>query len=130
MARLVEAAYGCADFAGGGGIRLAFEPEPGMFIDTMDKSRRAARKVNPPELRPDSDVGHLVCNGRAADRRPHPPVAGLAVERPHRGHAAGRPRPPDVRPARGGLRRSRSFSAWEIGHQVHGVDLDMTSAQP
>ncbi|MFO0938125.1 MAG: TIM barrel protein [Gemmataceae bacterium] len=37
MARLVEECLTLADYAAKQNVRLAFEPEPGMFIDTMDR---------------------------------------------------------------------------------------------
>src|SRR5687767_8320040 len=39
------------------------EPEPGMFIDTMDKFAELHAKVNHPAFGLTVDVGHLVCNG-------------------------------------------------------------------
>src|SRR5687767_15422333 len=39
------------------------EPEPGMFIDTMDKFAELHAKVNHPAFGLTLDVGHLVCNG-------------------------------------------------------------------
>jgi sugar phosphate isomerase/epimerase len=44
-------------------LRLAFEPEPGMFIDTMDKFAELHARVNHPSFGLTIDVGHLVCNG-------------------------------------------------------------------
>ena len=63
MARLVEACLRLSDFAGDRGIRLAFEPEPGMFIDTMDKFAELHGKVNRRNFGLTLDVGHLVCMG-------------------------------------------------------------------
>ncbi|HEX3152713.1 MAG TPA: sugar phosphate isomerase/epimerase family protein [Gemmataceae bacterium] len=63
MARLVEACLRLSDFAGDRGIRLAFEPEPGMFIDTMDKFAELHGKVNRKNFGLTLDVGHLVCMG-------------------------------------------------------------------
>lgn len=63
MARLVEACLRLSDFAEGRGIRLAFEPEPGMFIDTMDKFAELHGKVNRRNFGLTLDVGHLQCNG-------------------------------------------------------------------
>ena len=42
---------------------LAFEPEPGMFIDTMDKYAELHRRVDHPAFGLTIDVGHLHCNG-------------------------------------------------------------------
>ncbi|MGL4549945.1 MAG: sugar phosphate isomerase/epimerase family protein [Gemmataceae bacterium] len=45
------------------GVRLAFEPEPGMFIDTMAKFERLFETVNHPRFGLTLDVGHLHCLG-------------------------------------------------------------------
>jgi L-ribulose-5-phosphate 3-epimerase len=63
MARLVEACHRLCDFADGRRVRLAFEPEPGMFIDTMDKFAELHGKVNRPNFGLTLDIGHLHCNG-------------------------------------------------------------------
>jgi sugar phosphate isomerase/epimerase len=65
MARLVEACLRLSDFAGDRSIRLAFEPEPGMFIDTMDKFAELHGKVNRKNFGLTLDVGHVVCTGEA-----------------------------------------------------------------
>lgn len=61
--RLVD---GCQELAGKAEkweIRLAFEPEPGMFIDTMAKYAELHRRVNNPAFGLTLDVGHLHCQG-------------------------------------------------------------------
>ncbi|QDU22140.1 sugar phosphate isomerase/epimerase family protein [Urbifossiella limnaea] len=63
MSRLVEMCKRLADAAAAAGVRLAFEPEPGMFIDTMDKFAELHAKVNHPAFGLTIDIGHLVCNG-------------------------------------------------------------------
>jgi sugar phosphate isomerase/epimerase len=63
MSRLVEGCKRLADYAATRNVRLAFEPEPGMFIDTMDKFAELHAKVNHPAFGLTIDVGHLVCNG-------------------------------------------------------------------
>jgi L-ribulose-5-phosphate 3-epimerase len=63
MARLVECCEGLALYADESNVRLAFEPEPGMFIDTMDKFAELHAKVTHPAFGLTVDVGHLVCNG-------------------------------------------------------------------
>jgi len=45
------------------GIRLAFEPEPGMLIDTMDAFRELHEGVNHPFFGLTLDIGHLQCMG-------------------------------------------------------------------
>lgn len=62
MNRLVDGCRQLADHAASKGVRLAFEPEPGMFIDTMDKFAELHARVNHPAFGLTIDVGHLVCN--------------------------------------------------------------------
>lgn len=62
MNRLVEGCKRLADWAAKRNVRLAFEPEPGMFIDTMDKFAELHSRVNHPAFGLTIDVGHLVCN--------------------------------------------------------------------
>jgi L-ribulose-5-phosphate 3-epimerase len=61
MTRLVDGCKRFSDAAAQKNIRLAFEPEPGMFIDTMDKFAELHDKVNHPNFGLTLDVGHLVC---------------------------------------------------------------------
>src|SRR5262245_17588454 len=63
MARLVEGCARLCDYAATRKVRLAFEPEPGMFIDTMDKFAELNGRVNHPAFGLTIDVGHLHCNG-------------------------------------------------------------------
>ena len=63
MDRLAEGCKRLADWAAANAVRLAFEPEPGMFIDTMDKFAELHARVNHPAFGLTVDVGHLVCNG-------------------------------------------------------------------
>lgn len=44
-------------------VRLAFEPEPGMFIDTMSRFAALHERVNHPQFGLTLDVGHLHCLG-------------------------------------------------------------------
>ena len=43
------------------GVRLSFEPEPGMFIDTMARFEELHRHVNHPLFGLTLDVGHVHC---------------------------------------------------------------------
>ncbi len=43
------------------GIAVGFEPEPGMFIDTMDKFQELRERCPSPQLKLTLDVGHLHC---------------------------------------------------------------------
>jgi sugar phosphate isomerase/epimerase len=61
--RLLEGTNRLCDYAGPKGVRLAFEPEPGMFIDTMDKFAQFVDDLARPELGLTLDVGHLHCQG-------------------------------------------------------------------
>ncbi len=51
------------DYARRAGVRLSFEPEPGMFIDTMDKFDALERRLNDPQFGLTLDVGHVHCLG-------------------------------------------------------------------
>ncbi len=61
--RLAEACTRLADHAAGRGVRLAFEPEPGMFIDTMERFAELRERVAHPAFGLTIDVGHLHCQG-------------------------------------------------------------------
>jgi len=63
MARLIEYCRRLADYAGERGIELAFEPEPGMFIDTMPKFAELHSRVKRANFGLTLDLGHLVCQG-------------------------------------------------------------------
>jgi sugar phosphate isomerase/epimerase len=59
--RLVDCCRRLCDKAEKCGVRLAFEPEPGMFIDTMDKFAELHRRVDHANFGLTLDVGHLHC---------------------------------------------------------------------
>jgi sugar phosphate isomerase/epimerase len=61
--RLTDGCRRLCDHAEARGVRLAFEPEPGMFIDTMDRWAELARRVDHPRLGLTIDIGHLHCQG-------------------------------------------------------------------
>jgi len=63
MNRLVDECKRLCQYAEEQVMRLAFEPEPGMFIDTMDKFAELHGRVNHPHFGLTLDVGHLVCLG-------------------------------------------------------------------
>jgi sugar phosphate isomerase/epimerase len=69
MDRLAEGCHRLCEYAARRGVRLAFEPEPGMFIDTMDLFAVLRERVAHPQLGLTIDVGHLHCQGevRIAD---------------------------------------------------------------
>lgn len=43
------------------GVLIAFEPEPGMFIDTTSRFERLKQWVDSPNLKMTMDLGHLFC---------------------------------------------------------------------
>lgn len=63
MERLVEGCRRLCEYAAGKNIRLAFEPEPGMLIDTMERFAELHGHVNHPLFGLTIDVGHLHCQG-------------------------------------------------------------------
>lgn len=63
MRRLVDGCRRLADHAAALGVRLAFEPEPGMFIDTLGRFAELYQRVSHPVFGLTIDVGHLVCTG-------------------------------------------------------------------
>ena len=63
MGRLVEGCRRLCDYASERAVRLAFEPEPGMFIDTMARFAELAGRVAHPAFGLTMDVGHLHCQG-------------------------------------------------------------------
>lgn len=63
MARLADECRQLADHAAGLGQRIAFEPEPGMLVDTMGRYAELAGRVDHPAFGLTLDVGHLHCLG-------------------------------------------------------------------
>ena len=63
--RLVGECQSLADYAAERGVRLAFEPEPGMLIDTMARFADLHAAVNHSAFGLTLDLGHLVCQGEA-----------------------------------------------------------------
>jgi L-ribulose-5-phosphate 3-epimerase len=63
MKRLVEGCKRLVERAERMRVVLAFEPEPGMFIDTMEKFAEVHSRVNHSAFGLTIDIGHLVCNG-------------------------------------------------------------------
>jgi L-ribulose-5-phosphate 3-epimerase len=63
MDRLVEGCRQLCARAAAANVRLAFEPEPGMFIDTMARFARLQRRVEHEHFGLTIDVGHLHCQG-------------------------------------------------------------------
>jgi sugar phosphate isomerase/epimerase len=69
--RLVSGLAPVLDRAAARGMPLGFEPEPGMFIDTLSRYGRLLERAGDPDgLRLTVDLGHLECMGeRPADLR-------------------------------------------------------------
>lgn len=63
MERLVDNCLRLADFAQTRGVRLAFEPEPGMFIATMAQFAAFFESMRSSGFGLTLDVGHLFCQG-------------------------------------------------------------------
>jgi sugar phosphate isomerase/epimerase len=68
FSRLVGGLAELIDYANSAGVVLAFEPEPGMFIDTMARyadllEELAANRVDSSRFKLTIDVGHLHCLG-------------------------------------------------------------------
>ncbi len=61
--RLLAGCRELADYAGQREIRLAFEPEPGMFIDTMPLFGELHGRLGHPAFGLTLDIGHLHCQG-------------------------------------------------------------------
>lgn len=59
--RLVAGLQDLLRHAEGTDVRLAFEPEPGMLIDTMDQFRRLHEAIAHPQFGLTLDVGHVYC---------------------------------------------------------------------
>lgn len=61
LERLAEGCRELSDYAGERGVKLAFEPEPGMFIDTFDRFAELREKVRGENFGLTVDVGHVHC---------------------------------------------------------------------
>lgn len=67
--RLIDGCCALCDHANRQAVRLAFEPEPGMFIQTGDEFQRLLDAVDHPLFGLTLDVGHVHClqDGSVAD---------------------------------------------------------------
>jgi sugar phosphate isomerase/epimerase len=68
MGRLVEGCRALCTHADARQVRLGFEPEPGMFIDTMARFAELYERVGHPRFGLTLDVGHLHCQGEGPVR--------------------------------------------------------------
>jgi len=89
MERLVEGCLRLCDYAAARGVRLAFEPEPGMFVDSMRRFAELQERVKHPQFGLTIDVGHLHCQGETpiADHLRHwsPLLWNIHIEDMRRG---------------------------------------------
>lgn len=71
--RLTTSLRELLDYARGANVRLSFEPEPGMLIDTMDKFAALEQELHDPLFGLTLDVGHVHClgDGSAAEHILH-----------------------------------------------------------
>jgi sugar phosphate isomerase/epimerase len=60
---LVEGLQRTINYAAEHQVKLGFEPEPGMFIDTMSRYQELLDHVDAPHFLLTLDVGHLHCLG-------------------------------------------------------------------
>jgi L-ribulose-5-phosphate 3-epimerase len=61
MKRIVQAMKPVLDHAEQAGMNLAFEPEPGMFIDTLDRFDQLDQRLRHPLFQLTIDLGHVHC---------------------------------------------------------------------
>jgi len=59
--RLTDGCRGLVEYAERQSVRLAFEPEPGMFLQTGDEFQRLLEAVDHPSFGLTLDVGHVHC---------------------------------------------------------------------
>jgi L-ribulose-5-phosphate 3-epimerase len=59
--RLLEGLKPVVSYAAERRVTLAFEPEPGMFIDTMARYEELLDRLDAPQFRLTLDIGHLHC---------------------------------------------------------------------
>jgi sugar phosphate isomerase/epimerase len=86
---LAEGLREVLDFAAAMKVTVAFEPEPGMLVDTMWAFEELLRRIDAPNLRLTLDIGHLQCQGELpiaeVIRRWAPRLANVHVEDMRRG---------------------------------------------
>jgi sugar phosphate isomerase/epimerase len=63
LERLAESLRVVLRHATNSGVTLGFEPEPGMFIDTLKSFHRLLQWIDAPHLELTLDIGHLWCQG-------------------------------------------------------------------
>jgi sugar phosphate isomerase/epimerase len=70
MERLIEGLREVLDYAAARDVFIGFEPEPGMFIDSMRTFEDLTTRLDMPNFRLTLDIGHLQCQGDL-------PIAGV-----------------------------------------------------
>ena len=87
--RLLAGLREVLDYADKKQVMIAFEPEPGMFIDTMPAYEELLARIDRPNLRLTLDVGHLQCQSELpipdVIRRWAPHLANIHIEDMRRG---------------------------------------------
>jgi len=63
LERLAAGLKPVIEYAAKAGVTLAFEPEPGMFIDSTSAFSRMLQWIDAPNLQMTMDIGHLYCQG-------------------------------------------------------------------
>ncbi len=63
LERLASGLREVVDYAGEKDVLLGFEPEPGMFVDTMARFGRLLQWIDSSHFKLTLDVGHLYCQG-------------------------------------------------------------------
>jgi L-ribulose-5-phosphate 3-epimerase len=61
--RLIDGLRQVCDYADSKGVLIGFEPEPGMFIDRMERFEQLLARFDAPPLKITLDIGHLHCMG-------------------------------------------------------------------
>lgn len=63
LLHLVDGLAEVLDYAAQHNVAIGFEPEPGMFIDSMGAFEQLLARIDAPNLRLTLDIGHLHCQG-------------------------------------------------------------------
>ena len=61
MSRLADGCRQVIDYTAARNMRLAFEPEPGMFIDTFTQFEKLLEQIDDPAFGLTIDIGHVHC---------------------------------------------------------------------
>jgi len=122
LARLTEELKFLVNFAGEQGVKIAFEPEPGMFVATMSQFERLLDSA-PAELRLTLDVGHLFCQNEQIPfyiKRHENRLVNIHFDDAHRGVHE------HLLPGEGGIDFEEFFSALHSISYSGGVYAEMS----